>query len=123
MHYRSGGKLNHIYTYEDNEQVDIVRLTDIHFERGYLYFNLFSLKNRQLLFDMPNKGDKCIWKILDNREFDEECPGCGVSESEVESSNSAISSFHFRQFKNIILSSISFNGIDEPEIPLTDPIK
>jgi hypothetical protein len=30
-------KLNHIYTYEDNEQIDLVRLTDIHFEREDIY--------------------------------------------------------------------------------------
>lgn len=30
-------KVNHIYTYEDIDQIDIVRLADIYFKRGYLY--------------------------------------------------------------------------------------
>jgi hypothetical protein len=66
-------KLNHIYTYEDNEQVDIVRLTDIHFERGYLYFNLFFFSKNQTITVRHTlmKGTNAIWKILDNREFDE----------------------------------------------------
>lgn len=66
-------KLNHIYTYEDNEQIDIVRLTDIHFERGYLYFNLFFFSKNQTITVRHTlmKGTNAIWKILDNREFDE----------------------------------------------------
>jgi hypothetical protein len=66
-------KLNHIYTYEDNEQVDIVRLTDIHFERGYLYCSLFFFSRNQIitLRHTLMKGTKVIWRLLDNREFDE----------------------------------------------------
>lgn len=66
-------KLNHIYTYEDNEQFDIVRLTDIHFERGYLYCSLFFFSKNQIITVRHTlmKGAKAIWRLLDNREFDE----------------------------------------------------
>lgn len=66
-------KLNHIYTYEDNEQIDIVRLSDIHFERGYLYCSLFFFLNNQIVTVRHTlvKGTKAIWMLLDNREFDE----------------------------------------------------
>jgi hypothetical protein len=66
-------KLNHIYAYEDNEQVDIVRLTDIHFERGYLYCSLFFFSKNQIITVRHTlmKGTKAIWRLLDNREFDE----------------------------------------------------
>lgn len=66
-------KLNHIYTYEENEQIDIVRLTDINFERGYLYCSLFFFSMNQIITVRHTlmKGVKAIWKLLNNIEFDE----------------------------------------------------
>ena len=66
-------KLNHIYTYEDNEEIDIVRLTDVHFEREYLYCSLFFFSKNQIITvrHTLKKGTKAIWRLLDNREFDE----------------------------------------------------
>lgn len=66
-------KLNHIYTYEDNEHIDIVHLTDIHFERGYLYCSLFFFSKNQIITVRHTlmKGVKAIWRLLDNMEFDE----------------------------------------------------
>lgn len=66
-------KLNHIYTYEDNEKVDIVRLTDIHFERGYFYCSLFFFAKNQIITVRHTlmKETKVIWRLLDNKEYDE----------------------------------------------------
>ena len=66
-------KLNHIYTYEENEQIDIVRLTDINIERGYLYCSLFFFSNNQIITVRHTlmKGVKAIWRLLNNMEFDE----------------------------------------------------
>ena len=66
-------KLNHIYTYEDNDQIDIVRLTDIHFERGYLYSSLFFFSKNQIITVRHTlmKGTKAIWRLLNNKEYDE----------------------------------------------------
>ena len=66
-------KLNHIYTYEENEQIDIVHLTDIHIERGYLYCSLFFFSNNQIITVRHTlmKGVKAIWRLLNNMEFDE----------------------------------------------------
>lgn len=66
-------KVDHIYTYEDNDQIDIVRLTDIHFERGYLYCSLFFFSKNQIITVRHTliKGAKAIWRLLDNKEYDE----------------------------------------------------
>ena len=66
-------KLNHIYTYEENEQIDIVRLTDNHFKRGYLYCSLFFFSKNQIITVRHTlmNGVKAIWKLLNNMEFDE----------------------------------------------------
>ena len=35
-------KINNIYTYKEDNDIAIVRLRDIHIERGYLYCSMFS---------------------------------------------------------------------------------
>jgi hypothetical protein len=66
-------KVNHIYTYEDIDQIDIVRLADIYFKRGYLYCSLFFFSKNQIITVRHTliKGAKAIGSLLDNREYDE----------------------------------------------------
>lgn len=66
-------KLNQIYTYKENEYVDIVRLTNVHIERGYLYCSLFFLSKNELITVRHSllKGVYIIWRLMDNEEFDE----------------------------------------------------
>ena len=66
-------KLNHIYTYEDNEQIDIVRLTGVHFERSYLFCSLFFFSKNQIVTVRHTllKGTQVAWRLLDNKEYDE----------------------------------------------------
>ncbi|MCJ7819942.1 MAG: hypothetical protein MUP53_01965, partial [Bacteroidales bacterium] len=57
----------------EGDDVDIVRLTNVHIERRYLYCSLFFFsKNkvitvRQTMF----KGTPILWSLSDNKEFDE----------------------------------------------------
>jgi hypothetical protein len=66
-------KLNRIYTYEENEQIDIVRLTDIHIERGYVYCSLFFFSKNKIITVRHSlfKGVYIIWRLMDNEDFDE----------------------------------------------------
>jgi len=66
-------KLNKLYTYQENDLIDIVRLTDVHIERGFLYCSLFFFSKNQIITVRHTlmKGTKVIWRLLDNREFDE----------------------------------------------------
>ncbi len=66
-------RLDNIYTYEDDGILDIVRLTDVHFERGYLFCSLFFFSKNQILTVRHTllKGTKVAWRLLDNREYDE----------------------------------------------------
>lgn len=66
-------RLDNIYTYEDDGILDIVRLTDVHFERGYLFCSLFFFSKNQIVTVRHTllKGTKVAWRLLDNREYDE----------------------------------------------------
>ncbi|MCU0473246.1 MAG: hypothetical protein MUC93_07760 [Bacteroidales bacterium] len=66
-------KLNNIYTYKENGYVDIVRLVDVHIERGSLYCSLFFFsKNKNItVCHSLLKKTYIIWHIMDNKEFDE----------------------------------------------------
>ena len=66
-------KLNKIYTYEEDGDIDIIRLTDVHLERGYLYCSLLFFSKNQIITVRHTllKGAKIIWRLLDNREYDE----------------------------------------------------
>jgi hypothetical protein len=66
-------KINNIYTYKEGGVADIVRLTDVNIERGYLYCSLFFLsQNKIITVGQTLQNDACvIWKLMENEEFDE----------------------------------------------------
>ena len=66
-------KLNRIYTYREGDNVDIVRLTNIHTERRYLYCSLFFFSLNKIITVRQTmlKDAPVLWSLSDNREFDE----------------------------------------------------
>jgi hypothetical protein len=66
-------KLNSLFTYQENDLVDIVQLTNVHIERGYLYCSLFFFsKNRIITVCQTLQKDAYIlWRLLDKEEYDE----------------------------------------------------
>src|SRR5665647_1279503 len=66
-------KINSLYTYKENGYVDIVRLTDVHIERGFLYCSLFfTSKNKIITVRQSLLKDVYIhWRLMDNEEYDE----------------------------------------------------
>jgi len=66
-------KLNKIYTYHEGDNVDIVRLTDVHIERRYLYCSLFFFNINKIITVRQTmlKDAPVLWRLLDNREYDE----------------------------------------------------
>ena len=66
-------KINSLFTYQENGFVDIVRLTNVHIERGYLYCSLFFTSKNKLITvrHTLQKGTYVLWRIMDNEEFDE----------------------------------------------------
>jgi len=66
-------KLDGIYTFKEDEDVDIVRLANVHLERGYLYCSLFFFSRNKIITVRQTmlKGAPVLWTLSDNREFDE----------------------------------------------------
>jgi len=66
-------KLNGVYTFKEDNDIDIVRLTDVRIERGYLYCNLFSFSRNKIITVRQTmlKGASVLWSLSDNKEFDE----------------------------------------------------
>lgn len=66
-------KLDRIYTYREGDDVDIVRLTNVHIERGYLYCSLFFFSRNKIITVRQTmlKGAPVLWSLSDNKEFDE----------------------------------------------------
>ena len=66
-------KINSLFTYQENGFVDIVRVTNVHFERGYLYCSLFFTSKNKIITvrHTMQKGTYVLWRIMDNEEFDE----------------------------------------------------
>jgi hypothetical protein len=66
-------KINKVYTYKESGYVDIVRLTDVHFERGYLYCSLFFFSKNKIITvcQTLKKNQYAIWRLMDNEEYDE----------------------------------------------------
>jgi hypothetical protein len=66
-------KLNRIYTYREGDNVDIVRLTNVHIERRYLYCSLYFFSVNKIITVRQTmlKDAPVLWSISDNREFDE----------------------------------------------------
>ena len=66
-------KINHIYAYKEGGYVDIVRLLDVYKEKGYLYCTLYFLSQNKIITvsQILKKDTYIIWRLMDNREFDE----------------------------------------------------
>jgi hypothetical protein len=66
-------KINNIYTYKEGSNIDIVRLTDVHIERGYLYCSLFFFSKNKIITvrQTLQKDAYIIWRLMDREEFDE----------------------------------------------------
>ena len=66
-------KLDRIYTYKEGDNVEIVRLTDVHTERRYLYCSLFFFNMNKIITVRQTmlKDAAVIWSLSDNGEFDE----------------------------------------------------
>jgi len=67
-------KLDEIYTYRDDDVIEIVRLIDVYYKKGYLYCSFyFFTKNKIITVCQCNQNDALIiWHILDNAAYDEE---------------------------------------------------
>jgi len=66
-------KLDRIYTYKEGDNLEIVRLTNVHTERRYLYCSLFFFSMNKIITVRQTmlKGAPVLWTLSDNREFDE----------------------------------------------------
>ena len=66
-------KLDRIYTYKEGDNVEIVRLTNVHTERRYLYCSLFFFSMNKIITarQTMKKDAPVLWSLSDNREFDE----------------------------------------------------
>ena len=66
-------KLNSLFTYQENGFVDIVRVTNVHIERGYLYCSLFFTSKNKIITvrHTMQKGTYVLWRLMDKEEYDE----------------------------------------------------
>jgi hypothetical protein len=66
-------RLNRIYTYKEGDNVEIVRLTNVHIERRYVYCSLFffNINKTITVRHIILKDSPVLWSLSDNREFDE----------------------------------------------------
>ena len=66
-------KLNSIYTYKEGDNVEIVRLTNVHIKRRYLFCSLFFFSRNKIITVRQTmlKDAPILWTLSDNREFDE----------------------------------------------------
>jgi hypothetical protein len=66
-------KLDRIYTYKEGDNVEIVRLTNVHTERRNLYCSLFFFSMNKIVTVRQTmlKNAPVLWSLSDNREFDE----------------------------------------------------
>jgi hypothetical protein len=66
-------KLNGLFTYQENDLVDIVRLTNVHIERGFLYCSLFFTSKNEIITvrHTMQKGTYVLWRLTDKEEYDE----------------------------------------------------
>jgi hypothetical protein len=66
-------KINSLYTYNESSNFEIVRLTNVHIERGYLYCSLFFTSKNKLITvrHTMQKGTYVLWRLMDIEEYDE----------------------------------------------------
>ena len=66
-------KLRKIYSFVEGGTIDIVRLNDVHLERGFLYCSLFFFSSYKIitLRQLMLKSNRVSWRLLDDEEYDE----------------------------------------------------
>ena len=66
-------KINNIYTYKEDNDIDIVRLLDVYQAKGYMYCTLYFFTRNKIstVSQMFNTNKYTIWRIMDNEEYDE----------------------------------------------------
>jgi hypothetical protein len=66
-------KINSLFTYQENGFVDIVRVTNVHIERGYVYCSLFFTSKNELITvrHIMQKSTYVLWRLTDKEEYDE----------------------------------------------------
>ncbi len=66
-------KINSLYTYNKGSSLEIVRLTNVHVERGYLYCSMFFTSKNKIITvrHTMQKGTYVLWRIMDIEEYDE----------------------------------------------------
>ena len=66
-------KVNSLVTYQENGFIDIVRVTDVLIERGYLYCSLFFTSKNKIITvrHTLQKGTHVLWRLMDKEEYDE----------------------------------------------------
>jgi hypothetical protein len=57
----------------EGEYVDIVRLLDVHKDKGHLYCTLYFFTKNKIttVSQILNHDDYTIWRIMENEEYDE----------------------------------------------------
>ena len=65
--------VNQLRELEEDGVLEIVRLTDVHFERGYLFCSLFFFSKNQIATVRHTllKGTKVAWRLMENIDYDE----------------------------------------------------
>ena len=66
-------KLDCIYTYKENSYIDIVRLSDVNIERGYLFCSLYFFSKDKIITvrQILQKDAYVLWRLIDEKEYDE----------------------------------------------------
>ena len=66
-------KVNSIYTFVEEGDIDIVRMLDVYQAKGYLYCTLYFFTRNKIdtVSQILNPDDYGIWRIMDNEEYDE----------------------------------------------------
>ena len=61
------------FTYQENDFVDIVRVTNVHIERGYLYCRLFFFSQNKIITvcHTLQKDVYIFWRLINKEEYDE----------------------------------------------------
>jgi chorismate-pyruvate lyase len=62
-------KINSIYTYKEDGNVDIVRLLDVYKDKGYLYCTLYFFRSNKIITvsQILQTDAYFIWRIMDNK--------------------------------------------------------
>ena len=73
MYYRQVLKISNIYTYQEGGYDDIVRLLDVHTDKGYVYCTLFFFTRNKIVTvsQILQPGAYVIWQLKDDKEYDE----------------------------------------------------